>query len=78
MKLKLGILNCVFVLMTGCATAKAIQGPDGTENQLIRCSYGIENCYNKAAEVCRGKYAIVNNSTNVQGSQGYISSTNEL
>lgn len=53
----------------GCATAKAIIGPDGTENQLISCE-AIGQCYEKAHEVCGGPYKIVNTSTETSGTNG--------
>lgn len=49
----------IFLLLVGCATASEIPGPDGSANQLIRCP-DVEMCYQKAADVCHGKYTIVN------------------
>lgn len=64
------LLACVSLL--GCATAETITGPDGTENQLITCST-IKQCYEKASEVCGGRYKIVNTSSETSGSNGSTS-----
>ena len=56
------ILSTWTILIIGCATAKPITGPDGSQHQLITCE-SIEYCYEKATEVCGGKYQMVNNST---------------
>lgn len=60
----------VFLLSSlGCVMAQStpITGPDGAENQLISCSY-IKSCYEKASEVCRGPYKIVNTHSATSGS----------
>lgn len=49
--------------LSGCATAKPIIGPDGSENQLITCER-IEKCYEKAREACGGNYKLVNTTSN--------------
>ncbi len=59
------ILNAI-----GCATATPIIGPDGTENQLISCP-AVEQCYEKAREVCFGPYKIINSNSETSGSNGY-------
>ena len=71
------ILVSIFGVLIGCATAKPIIGPDGTENQLVSCDY-IELCYNKAREVCMGNYNIVNTSTETSGSNGNTSTSVDL
>ena len=63
------LLVAVTPFLQSCATAKAIVGPDGSTNQLITCS-SIELCYEKATEVCGGKYNIVHTSSEVSGSEG--------
>jgi len=68
---------CVSLFIFGCTTSKTIKGPDGTNHQLISCG-SIEDCYTKAAEVCGGKYKIINTSTDVDGSEGDTSSTTNL
>lgn len=55
-------LSSLVLFLAGCATAKAIIGPDGAENQLISCD-DVERCYKKANEVCHGPYKIVNTIT---------------
>lgn len=61
----------------GCATATPIVGPDGTENQLISC-VTIEQCYNKANEVCGGPYKIINTNSETSGSNGKTSTNVKL
>ena len=49
----------VMFIITGCAaTPKKIIGPDGTENLLI-AEISIEDCYEKAREICKGQYKII-------------------
>jgi hypothetical protein len=65
-KVFIGLLACSFALF-GCATrSEVIPGPDGTPHHLISCSYA-KSCYQKAAELCAGKYKIVNSSTTTSG-----------
>ena len=59
------ILGALFV--SGCAaTHKPIQGPDGTEHQLITCG-PVEACYKAARTACNGNYKIINTSTETTG-----------
>lgn len=74
-KLILGSGTCLF--LSSCATSKAIIGPDGTENQLISGN-SIEQCYEKANEVCGGPYKIVNTNSEVSGMYGDTSTTVKL
>lgn len=66
-----------FLGIVGCASAKKIIGPDGTENQLISCDE-IEGCYEKATEVCAGPYKIVNSTSEVSGHNGISGTTVKL
>lgn len=66
-----------FVSLLGCATAKPIIGPDGTENQLISCP-SVEQCYEKAREVCGGTYKIVNTSSETSGANGVTGTDTNL
>lgn len=70
--LSLSLLN-----LFGCVTARPIIGPDGTQNQLITCP-AIEDCYDKAREVCRGNYKIVNTSGETSGINGQTSTETKL
>ena len=63
--------------LAGCATATPIVGPDGTENQLISCP-AIQQCYEKAREVCGGTYKIVNSNSETSGANGYTSTETKL
>jgi hypothetical protein len=64
-------LFLLVITFLGCATARPIVGPDGTENQLISCP-SVDLCYKKAREVCGGSYKIVNTSTETSGSNGNV------
>lgn len=71
------ILGLLFLLsISGCVTSKVITGPDGSPHHLISCG-DIENCYEKAAELC-GKYKIINNSTVTSGGNGTTSTTQKV
>ncbi len=75
----LKILSSILILvLSACAAStKIINGPDGTPHQLVSCS-DIESCYEKATEVCGGKYKIVNTSNQVSGDAQNTSSTTNL
>jgi hypothetical protein len=62
------------VLLAGCAaTAKQVPGPDGGTAYMIECtqSQGWEQCYEEAAKVCGGRYAVQDRIT------GYIGGTEQ-
>jgi hypothetical protein len=62
------IIFCV--VLTGCATATTINGPDGQQAQLIECNGAmltISSCFKKANDVCPAGYALLQNSES-QGS----------
>ncbi|MBK7891506.1 MAG: hypothetical protein IPJ84_11900 [Bdellovibrionales bacterium] len=63
--------------ISGCASVETIPGPDGTPHQLVSCP-DVRYCYEKAAEVCGGKYKIVNSSSSVSGSKESTSSSTEI
>lgn len=63
-----------FLLAACAATHKPIQGPDGTEHQLITCG-PVEACYKTAREACNGNYKIINTSTETTGSADSGTST---
>ena len=55
----------LFTLLAGCATSKSIQGPNGTEAFVISCrGNNIEDCYEKAAEVCPNGYKFLDRGEN--------------
>ena len=76
-RILVSILMLSQIGLLGCATAQAIVGPDGTQNQLISCSQ-IEDCYEKAREVCSGPYNIVNTSGQTSGANGYVGTQTKL
>jgi len=47
--------------LAGCASTQTVVGPDGTEHQLLTCTF-MSSCYDKAAELCEGRYKIVSTS----------------
>lgn len=62
------------LLLAGCAaTAKPIPGPDGASSYMVECtqSQGWEQCYEKAAEVCGGRYSVQDRIT------GYVGMTEQ-
>jgi hypothetical protein len=75
------LVGAAFILicsgLLGCATATTIIGPDGTTNQLISCA-AVEQCYEKAREVCGGFYKIVNTSSETAGVNGTTSTQTKL
>ncbi|MCB0393145.1 MAG: hypothetical protein KDD25_01220 [Bdellovibrionales bacterium] len=78
MKLLLGLgLVVLSMSVSGCVTASAITGPDGTINQLITCD-SIELCYSKAREVCGGTYKIIDKTSNVVGVDEYVGTETKL
>jgi hypothetical protein len=66
------VLVAISIGLVGCATAKSIKGPDGTDHQLVTCE-SIGQCYNKASEVCDGPYKIVNTTSETSGIYGTTS-----
>ena len=55
-------LLALFLFLGGCATVIPVSGPDGHQNELIKCDQA-EFCYNKASEICGGPYNIINTFT---------------
>jgi hypothetical protein len=56
--------------LAGCVTARPVALPNGTQGYAIRCpgaARDIADCMNKAAEVCGGKYEILDREGNVVG-----------
>jgi len=55
----------VTLLISGCATSKSIQGPNGSQAYLISCgSAVIEQCYEEASKVCPGGYIFLDRNNN--------------
>jgi hypothetical protein len=60
----------VLLALGGCVTARPVALPNGTQGYAIRCPGGhrdIADCMNKAAEVCGGKYQVLNGDAMVAG-----------
>lgn len=74
--IRLASLSLVLSIV-GCASARKIIGPDRTPNILVSCM-DPEYCYEKAREVCRGNYKIINSNSDSSGSNGITSSTISL
>ncbi len=59
------ILACICVTLTGCASSRTIQGPNGKEAHSIRCgSAVIEACYEEAAKLCPKGYTFLDRGGN--------------
>ena len=55
-------------VLSGCATSKAINGPDGKMAQLIECrGASIGACYEKAGEVCPAGYLLLDRQPSQSG-----------
>lgn len=61
----LPILLCV--ALAGCVTTEQVPLPNGETGWYIGDCDGPPTCYKKAAELCAGKYEIVNQSQDVVG-----------
>ena len=67
------VLVAALVGLTGCAaTVEPIQTPGGQLGHVIDCtnSAGWQGCYEKAAEVCAGTYAVLAQNSGVEGVSG--------
>ncbi len=73
-KVKTTTIFFALICLSACATAKIIPGPDGTPHQLVSCG-SMEKCYEKAAEVCGGKYKIINTTSDTSGFSNSPTST---
>jgi hypothetical protein len=65
--------------LSACVTARPVSLPNGTQGYDIRCPGGardISDCMNKAAEVCGGKYEILDRDGNVVGGAAVATSPN--
>ena len=65
-----GMVMVLLAMLGGCTTAKEIYLPNGSKGHDIRCdglASRMENCFQKAGEICGSKgYDVVN----PQGSYG--------
>ncbi len=66
-------LLCLLILAS-CASSKDVKGPGGEAQKLISCSQ-LGKCYEKAAEVCKGKFTSLD--TKVNTITGYNGTTTE-
>ena len=65
MTIKPALYLVATAVLTGCATSRQIQGPDGNPAYFIKCgSAVIDACYEKAAEVCPGGYDMLDRGSN--------------
>ncbi len=56
------------LMLAGCATAERIPLPDGSMGYVIEDCDNLAECYKKAAEVCGGKYQLVDRTDSSAGS----------
>lgn len=75
MKKAIWILTAV--ALSGCASAKLVPLPDGSTGYVVKNCDDMAECYKKAAEVCGGKYELMDKSGTsvgvVSGAGGYVS-----
>ena len=61
MNKKILALTCCVALasLSGCATSKQIQGPNGSKTYYIKCGSAVlDACYEEAAKVCPKGYTM--------------------
>lgn len=60
------------LLLAGCVVAKPVALPNGSTGYSINCSgrFDMGDCMNKAAEVCKGPYQMVDG--NSEGAGGMM------
>ena len=57
------IAASLLVMATGCVTSERVSRPGGSAEYLISCGYfGWYICYDKAQEICPGRYKVVSES----------------
>jgi hypothetical protein len=64
------VCAAIAALLTGCVTSRPVALPNGTQGYDIRCpgtARDISDWMNKAAEVCGGKYQIIDRDALVAG-----------
>lgn len=44
--------------LIGCSTASKIQLPNGKQGYYVKCPRSMQNCYEKATEVCPNGYQV--------------------
>lgn len=61
-------LVTLFILASGCATSKQMQGPNGGTAYFIKCgSAALDACYAEATKVCPSGYTFADRVTNAGG-----------
>lgn len=60
-------LVMLVMLLSGCSIAHEAALPDGTRGYVISHCHDLSYCYNRAAELCHGKYEILNQGTDANG-----------
>jgi hypothetical protein len=63
--LKTFAVAMLVVSLSGCATSKPVQGPNGNQAYFIKCgSAAIDACYEEAAKVCPQGYDMADRQAN--------------
>lgn len=79
---KLVVVICLGMALSGCASAKLVPLPDGTTGYVVKNCKDMAVCYKKAAEVCGGKYEVIERSSGqvgaMSGANGYLSGASSL
>ena len=66
--LSLTLTSLLAFVATGCATSKAMMGPNGKQAYFVRCPGGaIDTCYEEAAKVCPRGYVFADKGNNAPG-----------
>ena len=59
---------CFSLLLAGCATSEPIAQSDGHPEYRISCSYfGWYICYDRAQQICPGRYRVIAENDGVSG-----------
>jgi hypothetical protein len=64
------IILTLAILLTACTVAREASLPDGTKGFVISKCKDLSYCYNRAAELCGGKYEVLNQNTKSEGVLG--------
>jgi hypothetical protein len=65
-------------LMSACAMVSEVKGPDGRTAYAINCGINRAMCLQQAGERCPSGYDVVDDSSMIFGTRGYITSQTVL
>lgn len=58
------IILAITLLMGGCSSVSKIQLPNGEQGFYVKCPRSVQNCYEKATEVCPHGYRVMDKTDN--------------